>query len=157
MVKVGTESQPIQFIVYNEEEGSMYVHHDFLLPSFPLCIEWMGYDPESDKPGNLCAIGCMEPIITIWDLDIQDTLEPALKLGAKANRKKNLPQYGHTDAVLDLSWNSNFTWVSCSDDEVSTYRRWVDRILNQTFIHSFLATGTFWRVVRSIRRSFYGI
>lgn len=95
--------------VYNEEEGSMYVHHDFLLPSFPLCIEWMGYDPESDKPGNMCAIGCMEPVITIWDLDIQDTLEPAIKLGAKENRKKNLPQYGHTDAVLDLSWNSNFT------------------------------------------------
>lgn len=96
-------------LVYNEEEGSLYVHHDFLLPSFPLCIEWMNYDPESKDPGNMCAIGCMDPIITIWDLDIQDTLEPAIKLGSKGNRKKNVPQFGHTDAVLDLSWNTNFS------------------------------------------------
>lgn len=95
-------------VVYNEEEGSFYVHHDFLLPSYPLCIEWMHYDPEIKEPGNIIAIGSMEPIITLWDLDIQDTLEPALKLGAKRNRKKNIEAFGHTDAVLDLSWNTNF-------------------------------------------------
>lgn len=69
----------------------------------------MNYDPESKDPGNMCAIGCMDPIITIWDLDIQDTLEPAIKLGSKGSRKKRLPKYGHTDAVLDLSWNRSFT------------------------------------------------
>lgn len=68
----------------------------------------MSYDPESKEDGNMCAIGCMDPIITVWDLDIQDTLEPAIKLGSKENRKKNIQPYGHTDAVLDLSWNSNF-------------------------------------------------
>lgn len=94
--------------VHNEEEGSLYVHHDFLLPSFPLCIEWMSYDSESKEDGNMCAIGSMDPIITIWDLDIQDTLEPAIKLGTKGSTKKNIQPCGHTDAVLDLSWNSNF-------------------------------------------------
>lgn len=96
------------YLVYNEEEGSFYVHHDFLLPSFPLCIEWMHYDPETKEPGNVCAIGSMDPVITIWDLDIQDSLEPILKLGSKKNRRKNIEASGHKDAVLDLSWNAHF-------------------------------------------------
>lgn len=56
----------------------------------------------------MCAIGSMDPVITIWDLDIQDSLEPILKLGAKKNRRKNITAFGHTDAVLDLSWNTHF-------------------------------------------------
>lgn len=98
----------ISVSVYNEEEGSFYVHHDFLLPSHPLCIEWMHYDPETKEPGNMCAIGSMDPIVTIWDLDIQDTLEPVMKLGSKGSRKKNIQRYGHKEPVLDLSWNKQF-------------------------------------------------
>lgn len=106
---VDDDASSLEVYVYNEEENSFYVHHDFLLPSFPLCIEWMNYDPESKEPGNMCAIGCIDPIITIWDLDIQDTLEPALKLGSKGKRKKGIEKFGHKDAVLDLSWNKNFS------------------------------------------------
>lgn len=55
--------------------------------------------------GNLCAIGTMDPVIEIWDLDIIDCLEPAFKLGSK--KKK----YGHKDAVLDIAWNKNYQLV----------------------------------------------
>lgn len=61
--------------------------------------------------GNLCAIGNMTPIIEVWDLDLIDCLEPAYKLGCKPNRKKNQKRVGHKDAVLDVSWNHNYTLV----------------------------------------------
>nr|XP_019525031.2 periodic tryptophan protein 1 homolog [Aedes albopictus] len=111
---VQNDSASMEVYIYNEEEGSLYVHHDFLLPSPPLCIEWLSFDPGSDKPGNLCAIGCMDPVITLWDLDIQDSLEPVCKFGSKGSRKKNKPKVGHSDAVLDLSWNRNLEHILAS-------------------------------------------
>ncbi len=98
------------FLVFNEQESSLYVHHDFILPFAPLCVEWFSYDPGSQNqaPGNLCAIGGMEPIIHIYDLDIHQPLEPILELGRKGSKKRNIKRVGHRDAVLDLSWNKNY-------------------------------------------------
>lgn len=56
----------------------------------------------------------MNPWIEIWDLDLMDNLEPEFVLGStKKTKKKKLkgelgkkPKIaGHTDAVLDLSFN----------------------------------------------------
>uniref|UniRef100_A0A8D8ALE0 Periodic tryptophan protein 1 homolog n=3 Tax=Culex pipiens TaxID=7175 RepID=A0A8D8ALE0_CULPI len=111
---VQNDSASMEVYVFNDDEGSLYVHHDFLLPSPPLCIEWLSFDPGSDKPGNICAIGCMDPVITLWDLDIQDSLEPVCKLGSKGSTKKNKPKIGHSDAVLDLSWNKHLDHILAS-------------------------------------------
>ena len=84
----------------SSEEGNpdvnLYVHHDIILPAFPLALAWMdcsilpGALP-SDKgatdllsgcnflqslphpllfPANLVAVGTMDPGIEIWDLDV---------------------------------------------------------------------------------------
>ena len=84
-----------QVYVYNDVEDALYVHHDILLPSFPLALEWLSFDPESDKGGSLVAIGTMEPVIDVWDLDLVDCLEPAFTLGRKAKKKKGVKGVGH--------------------------------------------------------------
>ncbi|GBP18494.1 Periodic tryptophan protein 1 homolog [Eumeta japonica] len=106
---VESDASVLEVYVFNKEEGSFYVHHDILLPWFPLCIEWLSHDPSDPNPGNLCALGGMDPVIQVWDLDIENCLEPAFKLGKKPNKKKKIKRVGHKDPVLDLSWNKNFT------------------------------------------------
>lgn len=101
------------FLVYNEEEESLYVHHDIILPSFPLCFEWLNYEANAPK-GNYCAIGSMDPIIQVWDLDIINCIEPAFSLGKTKSVKKNRPHVGHKDAVLTLAWNKTFEHVLAS-------------------------------------------
>uniref|UniRef100_A0A1B0CEK8 Wd40 repeat-containing protein n=1 Tax=Lutzomyia longipalpis TaxID=7200 RepID=A0A1B0CEK8_LUTLO len=128
----------MEVYVWNREEGSLYVHHDFLLPSYPLCIEWLNHDPSAREAGNLCAIGTMDPIITVWDLDIRDSLEPVYKLGSKGSKKKKIPKCGHRDAVLDLAWNSAFPHVLASGSVDQTCILWdLDTGTPNTTIEAF--------------------
>ncbi|XP_018320830.1 periodic tryptophan protein 1 homolog [Agrilus planipennis] len=113
----------LEVYVYNEEEESLYVHHDILLPSFPLCLEWL--DKETGHPpGSYCAVGTMGPIIQVWDLDVVNCLEPAYKLGRKGSRKRGTTTVGHKDAVLDLSWNKNYDHILASGSADKTIHLW---------------------------------
>eukprot|EP00879_Flechtneria_rotunda_P025009 GHRR01026538.1.p1 GENE.GHRR01026538.1~~GHRR01026538.1.p1 ORF type:complete len:496 (+),score=199.68 GHRR01026538.1:510-1997(+) len=63
-------------------EANLYVHHDILLPAFPLSLAWMDIDPAGRQAyGNMVAVGSMDPEIEIWDLDVADQVEPACTLG----------------------------------------------------------------------------
>lgn len=112
--RVEADCSSVEVYVYSEEDNSLYVHHDFLLPFHVLCFEPFDFDPGSQKAGNLCAIGGMDPIIHIYDLDIHQPLEPVMELGKKASKKKGTKRVGHKDAVLDLAWNRNYQHIMAS-------------------------------------------
>ena len=116
----------LEVYVYNDVEDAFYVHHDVLLPSFPMALEWIGYasGAEEAKHGNLVAIGNMSPVIDVWDLDLVDSLEPDFQLGKKAKKKKKIKGYGHKDAVLSLAWNSNAEHVLASGSVDQTVLLW---------------------------------
>jgi len=118
------DSSTLEVWIYNDVEDALYIHHDILLPSFPLALEWLSFDPESDTKGNMVAVGTMQPTIDVWDLDLVDCLEPAFKLGKKGKKKKGIPGVGHKDAVLALSWNTNCDHVLASGSVDQTVLLW---------------------------------
>lgn len=90
---VETDASVLEVQVYSEVEDH-YVHHDIILPAYPICFEWLNYSANCEESVNYIAIGDMTKEISIWDIDTVNTLEPVYKL------------IGHEDSVLDLSWNS---------------------------------------------------
>lgn len=65
-------------------EANVYVHHELMLPAFPLCVAWMDCDPAgSTAPGNFVAVCTMDPGIEIWNLDVVDAVEPVATLGGE--------------------------------------------------------------------------
>lgn len=91
------------------------MHHDLLLPAFPLALAWLDCSPSGrQEAGNFAAIGTMNPGIEIWDLDVLDSVEPAAVLGgskasdgllateeasAKAKKKKKVQKASPQDAL----------------------------------------------------------
>lgn len=114
----------LEVYVYNDDEDALYVHHDILLPSFPMTLEWLNYDPGESQRGNLVAIGSMSPIIDVWDVDVIDSIEPAFSLGQKGSKKRKIPKIGHKDAVLSLSWNHNVRHLLASGSVDQTVLIW---------------------------------
>ena len=117
--------------VYNEREGFLYCHHDYILPSCPLAVEWIGYDPGEGSSGNLIAVGSMASSIDLWDMDVVNTIDPAFTLAGEKSKKKSLKKKksgniakGHTDAVISLSWNTSQKHVMASGSADSTIGIW---------------------------------
>lgn len=128
----------LEVYVYDDKEGSLYVHHDIMLPSFPLCLEWLPITPGPDlKPGNFVAIGTFEPEIELWDLDLMDSMFPtailgkcdrpearALGTGKKKRKLKVANENYHVDAILSLTSNSTHTNLLASGSADTTIKMW---------------------------------
>lgn len=113
----------LEIYIYDENKQNLFVHHDILLSSYPLCMEYFGKTDLDGTKANFAIIGSFLPDIEIWNLDSLNSLEPDLILGdpnresntefyKKSSNKKG--KYGglnpsdtpyHTDAVLGISLN----------------------------------------------------
>ena len=95
----------VEMYVYDDEQGSLYVHHDVRLEAFPLALAFL----QHGSAGARVAVGTMEPRIDVWDLDVMEPAAPVASLGGDAptaaGRKAPRPTPGaHGDAVLSVSW-----------------------------------------------------
>jgi len=130
------------------------VHHDLMLPNFPLCLEWLDFPPASTsssvsaadgvaKRGNYVAVGTLDPEIEIWSLDVVESMYPDMVLGrpdktaahvpvpagtGKKKRKKTKARptsdVHHVDAVLGLSWNRTHRQMLASASADRTVKLW---------------------------------
>ncbi|UZJ55279.1 hypothetical protein CBS101457_004599 [Exobasidium rhododendri] len=150
--KTEDEVSLLEAYLYTSSDSNLYVHHDLMLPSFPLCLEWLDYKPagqqsadqnsEAGQVGNYIAVGTMDPEIEIWSMDVVEGLFPDALLGrrdltqdlneAKGSGKKKRRQKRerianpshHVDAVLGLSWNRVARNLLCSASADTTIKLW---------------------------------
>lgn len=117
--------------------SNLYVHHDMMLPAFPLCVEWVLFAPgganDTLNVGNFAAVGTFDPQIEIWNLDLMDKAFPDVILGApeesgskkkKGKKKKTQSATHHTDAVLSLAHNRLQRLVLGSTSADATVKLW---------------------------------
>ncbi|XP_058087364.1 uncharacterized WD repeat-containing protein C17D11.16-like [Magnolia sinica] len=120
------------WILEESEDGdsNMYVHHDIILPAFPLCTSWLDCNLKSGDKGNFIAVGSMELAIEIWDLNLIDEVQPFMVLGGiskKKKSKKTLVKYkkdSHQDSVLGLAWNKEIRNVLASASADKSVKVW---------------------------------
>nr|XP_043628316.1 uncharacterized WD repeat-containing protein C17D11.16-like [Erigeron canadensis] len=116
-------------------DSNAYVHHDILIPAFPLCTAWLDCPIKGGEKGNFIAVGSMEPSIEIWDLDIVDEVQPSLILGGYSEKKKKkkgkkteksikYKKDSHTGAVLSLAWNKGFRNILASASADKLVKVW---------------------------------
>jgi periodic tryptophan protein 1 len=98
----------LEAVVFEEDvsgatSGNAYVHHEMVLPAFPLAVEWLDFSPEGPSAcANLCAVGTTEPVVEVFNADDPAAVEPEISLE------------GHSDAVLGLAWNAEYRNVLAS-------------------------------------------
>lgn len=106
----------LEVYIYDESKQNLFVHHDILLSSYPLCLEWLALEEENGVKANFAVVGSFLPDIEVWNLDSLNALEPELVLGDpdsktdvkeyyKKSKVKSNPKDSnyHTDAVLGIS------------------------------------------------------
>ncbi|ORY42359.1 WD40 repeat-like protein [Rhizoclosmatium globosum] len=128
----------VEIYLYEGEEDNLFVHHDIMLPSFPLSLEWLNYDVHNkgQGKGSFVAIGTFDPEIEIWDLDTIDVSYPSLILGGNSNptealgtgkkkrRSKKPSDLYHVDAVMCLAWNKLHPSLLASGSADTTIKLW---------------------------------
>jgi periodic tryptophan protein 1 len=92
--KTSDDLSLLELHVYDEREENLWVRNDLMVPSMPLCVEWLDFPPSQAAAqggheeqaakkthGNYVAVGTFDTAIEVWDLDVLDGLYPTAILG----------------------------------------------------------------------------
>ena len=97
----------LHFFVYDEPTEYLGPHHDLLLSSLPLCLEWLDYplsstaskaesmdtdDDPASRFGNYVAIGTLDPEIEIFSIDLLESVYPDVVLGNPKETAAHVPE-----------------------------------------------------------------
>lgn len=130
------EHSNLEVYVYDHKTSDLYVHHEIILSSYPLCMEWL--HTFRGQRTNYVIVGSFLPQIEIWDLNREDC-EPLYTLGGadeqtKKKKKKVLKlnkaddsvssETSHTDAVMSLSLNPFQSEYLASGSADTTVKIW---------------------------------
>ncbi|KIM84807.1 hypothetical protein PILCRDRAFT_369772 [Piloderma croceum F 1598] len=103
VAKTEDDISQLEIYVYDESQENLYVHHDLMLPNFPLCLEWLDFPPASSPSsgdmqaqstkefGNYIAVGTLDPEIEIWSLDVVEAMYPDIVLGRPDKTAAHVP------------------------------------------------------------------
>jgi periodic tryptophan protein 1 len=133
----------LEVYIYDHKTSDLYVHHEIILSSYPLCMEWLS--THRSERVNYVVVGTFLPEIEIWNLDKEDC-EPIYTLGGlsqdqlkdKKKKKKTLSSLAkpekvaigshsettHTDAVMSLSLNPFQSEYLASGSADNTVKIW---------------------------------
>ncbi|RSH79788.1 uncharacterized protein EHS24_009447 [Apiotrichum porosum] len=146
--RTNSDLSTLDFHVYDDSNESLYTHHDLMLPTFPLCVEWLDFasgsgSSDDARTGNFVAVGSFDPSIEIWDADVVDGLYPQAILGPASSlekpeakpagtgkkKRRQLVQPTanadyHVQPVLGLSWTNKFRNLLLSGSADGTIKLW---------------------------------
>lgn len=96
----------LEVYIYDHKSSDLYVHHEIILSSYPLCMEWLS--SHRGQKTNFVIVGTFLPEIEIWNLDTEDC-EPVYTLGGieegqgKKKKKKPLKTLGKKEPASGIS------------------------------------------------------
>ena len=130
----------MEIYIYEQEKNNLFVHHELMLSAFPLAIEWLNVDLGSFQgnqatKGNYAIVSTFLSEIDIWDLDLENAVEPEITLGGEIgesnkkpkkfkNKAKKYKKGSHTDSVISLSLNKFYKNILASGSADETLKIW---------------------------------
>ncbi|PIN14571.1 WD40 repeat-containing protein [Handroanthus impetiginosus] len=114
-------------------DSNMYVHHDIVIPAFPLCTAWLDCPLKGGEKGNFLAVGSPwnRPLRYGTLILYMDEVQPSATLGGiiekKKKGKKKSVKYkdgSHTDSVLGLAWNKEYRNILASGSADKSVKIW---------------------------------
>ena len=129
--KIESEFAQLEVYIFDKEHSNLFVHHDILLSSFPIALEWLGADfasveDNTARRANYGIVGTMLPEIEVWDLDAMDPVEPKAVLGGKN---------GHKEAVTALQLHPTRNNILASSSADKSLRVWDLQSLDSQFTY----------------------